>query len=268
MTDLPYFDLLLGARGDAAAKVFERFVHWGYWEEPSRATRDLAQFAAAMERLNELVVAAAGPHDAEAILDAGCGFGGTLAGLKRRMPRATLSGLNIDPRQLAIARENAPGVSFFEGDACAMPFPAASFDRVLAVECIFHFPSRLRFLQEAARVLKPGGTIGLSDFVPKDPGAPDTFLGRAVRRRIEKGYGTGGAGWEDGGYLEMAKKAGLVLALDRDATAEVQPTYAVLLDLMKRNPSGARMVWPTRLLSWASALGEVRYRIVGLRKPD
>src|SRR5438034_5931485 len=63
--------------------------------------------------------------------------------LLRRPPRSTLF----------------PYTTLFrsEADACALPFPDASFDRVLAVECIFHFPSRLRFLKEAARVLKPGG---------------------------------------------------------------------------------------------------------------
>ena len=38
----------------------------------------------------------------------------------------------------------------------------AAFDRVLAVECIFHFPSRLQFLKEACRVLRPGGLLALS----------------------------------------------------------------------------------------------------------
>lgn len=268
MTDLPYFDLLLAGQGEPAAEAFSRFVHWGYWEDPSRASLDRAEFAAAMERLNGLVVDAGGPKDGEKVLDAGCGFGGTLAGLSKRLPGAKLTGLNIDGRQLVLARKNAPGVEFVEGDACAMPFADASFDRVLAVECIFHFPSRLKFLQEAARVLKPGGTVALSDFVPPDPTAPESLPGRWVRKKIEVGYGTGGAGWDDGDYAAMAAKAGLVVTLDRDITSQVQPTYPVLLDLIGKSKGGERMLWPTRLLSWVSKLGAVRYRVVGFKKPS
>lgn len=163
--ELPYFDILLEGRrrGEPAARAFERFVHWGYWDEPARATLDLGEFDAAMERLNAEVLAGAALADGQAVLDAGCGFGGTLAGLARDLPRAALTGLNIDARQLEHARRAAPAARFVEGDACAMPFPDASFDRVLAVECVFHFPSRLRFLKEAARVLRPGGRAALSE---------------------------------------------------------------------------------------------------------
>ena len=223
-----------------------------------------------MNRLNEEVLSAALLHDGQAVLDAGCGFGGTLAGIAVSRKGMTLTGVNIDPRQLELARLNAPGAVFVEGDACALPFPDASFDRVLAVECIFHFPSRQRFLKEAARVLKPGGRVALSDFVPPRPSEPESALGRFVRRRIELGYGAGGAGWENGDYAAMARAAGLCVEVDRDITAQVQPTYAVLLDLIAQGSLGgreSRMKWPTRLLAWASRAGRVRYRIIGLSKP-
>jgi ubiquinone/menaquinone biosynthesis C-methylase UbiE len=200
-------------------------------------------------------------------LDAGCGFGGTAASLAAKYPGAKVTGLNIDPRQLVLARQNAPAAKFVEGDACAMPFPDASFDRVLAVECIFHFPSRRKFLLEAARVLKPGGRIGLSDFVPADPNARESWIGSLIRRKIEVGYGKSGAGWNEGDYYAMAKGAGLRVVLDRDVNENVQPTYAVLLDAIAAGaPRGDSMLWPTRLLAWVSKLGAVRYRIVGFSK--
>lgn len=268
--DLPYFDLLLENRAEAAARVFESYVHWGYWEDPSRATRDLGEFAEAMERLNTEVVAAAEPSDGQAVLDAGCGFGGTLASLQRRFKSMALTGVNIDARQLKLARLQVPGPRFVEGDACALPFPDASFDRVLAVECVFHFPSRAKFLSEAARVLKPGGRISLSDFVPANPGSRATWLGRRIEAAIAKGYGSAGDGWRDGDYAAMAAAAGLTIALDRDVTANTLPTYPILLDLIGAGSLGGReniMLWPTRLLMWLSRLGIVRYRIVAFVKP-
>jgi len=56
--------------------------------------------------------------------------------------------------------------SVADSDACAMPRPDRAFDAVLAVACSFHFPSRDAFLLECARLLRPGGRLALSDFVP------------------------------------------------------------------------------------------------------
>ena len=269
MLDLPYFDMLLEGRrrGEPAARVFERFVHWGYWADPSCATLDAAEFVAAMERLNAEVLEAAALADGQQVLDAGCGFGGTLASLRAAFPHATLTGLNIDPRQLEHARAQVAGVRFIKGDACAPPFPDAAFDRVLAVECIFHFPSRAKFLEETARLLKVGGRVALSDFVPRDPNARPGPLGRWVSAQVAKGYGAGGDDWRDGDYAKMAAAAGLRVVLDRDITANTLPTYPVLLSLLRATASARRMAWPTRLLDWASRLGFVRYRVLAFEKP-
>ena len=118
-------------------------MHWGYWENPAKI------------------------EDTLAVLDVGCGFGGTLTSLQTKWQGLNLTGLNIDARQLEVAKKHVPNATFIEGDACALPFKEALFDRVLAVECIFHFPSRLKFFQEAARVLNPSGRISLSDFIPR-----------------------------------------------------------------------------------------------------
>src|SRR5262249_2976751 len=82
-----------------------------------------------------------------------------------------LSGLNLEGRQLERARQlvqpaNGNTLELHQGDACALPFADRTFDHVLAVECIFHFPSRERFFTEAYRAMAPGGPLALSDFVP------------------------------------------------------------------------------------------------------
>ena len=265
MIDLPYFDILLDARKreENAFKIFERYVHWGYWENPEEADRSPEDFLAAMERLNNELLLVADLKDGQSVLDAGCGFGGTLAAIQTRWKGMNLTGINIDARQLEIARKQVPGVSFIEGDACALPFESSTFDRVLAVECIFHFPSRLQFLKEAARVLKPGGLIALSDFVPRKPNGSNSRIGKVLGRQIQKGYGPLGGDWVEGDYNAMARAANLRLIVDKDITVNTLPTYPVLLDLF---PSPSIMAWPTRLLKWVSYLRLMRYRILCFAK--
>ena len=247
------------------ADVLTRFVHWGYWD----GKEDRAGLPEAMERLNAEVLEAAELADGQAVLDAGCGFGGTLDAIGRARKGMALTGINIDERQVAVAREKVPGPTFVVGDACALPFPDACFDRVLAVECIFHFPSRLAFMKEAARTLKPGGRLTLSDFVPADPGGPPTWWGTWLGDQVAKGYGLMGSGWPDGDYAAMAKAVGLTLVLDRDITGNTMRTYPALMGLLALGDGEAvrALRWATRLLEWSSRFGLIRYRIAAFNKP-
>lgn len=270
MISLPYFDMILRARSVSgpAARAFEQFVHWGYWDDASRATTDLEDFSRAMQRMNDELLSAAGIEDGQSILDCGCGFGGTLAAIRASRRDVKLVGVNIDPRQIRVARSQLPPgaqTRFIQADACRVPLAGGSFDRVLAVECIFHFPSRFAFLKEAARVLKPGGRLTLSDFVPRAAGRRSRLRDR-LERGLLWGYGTMSSGWPDGNYAEMAEACGLEVSLDRDITPHTLPTYRTLLAMLKRAGGGRRVRLTTQLIQWLSSLGVIQYRIVQLRR--
>lgn len=269
MIPIPYFDLIfeqLRAGDEEFARAFGHHVHWGYWDPPESCTGTVEDFAEAAERLCQRVCDAARPGPGQELLDCGCGFGGTVASLNQRFTGLRLVGLNIDPRQLARARERVqarPGntIEFVCADACQLPFADASFDRVLAVECIFHFPSREKFFLEAARVLRPGGYLGLSDFV--STGTAELKVGPEEVKRFLNIYGfTVPANLPE--YYRLAALAGLELYLVEDITPQVLPGYELGARLLERtHPDGG---FATRLMADSERHGDSLYMVLGFRK--
>lgn len=277
MPDLPYFDLLIDdrpSRGELS-QLWEDQVHWGYWETPSSADGTLADYIAAMELMNGVLLEAGKVADGQTLLDVGCGFGGTIRQINAAHGGMDLTGLNIDPRQLAAAAAvSTPAagntIAWLEGDACRLPFEDNSFDRILAVECIFHFPSREKFLVEAARVLKPGGYLAVSDFVPIVMSFGKTPIWMAIRSRISKSYGTLGS-VPLRSYKNMGARAGLRLETSRNIRKQTLPTYPFLLKFFRAHESAdirKTMIVGTRWMNWLSKLGLLQYQVYTFRKPE
>jgi malonyl-CoA O-methyltransferase len=95
-------------------------------------------------------------------LDAGTGTGRNLGLLAAAGVRRAV-GLDLSPAMLAQNRERAARVC---GDACRLPFAAASFDLVCASLMAGDLPAVDPWVGEAARVLRPGGHLIYSDFHP------------------------------------------------------------------------------------------------------
>ncbi len=276
MAGLPYFDLLIDERQDGGetGQLWEHQVHWGYWEDPKAAKATRADYAAAMEQMNSALLEAGRVADGQRLLDVGCGFGGTIQQINAGHSGMRLTGLNIDPRQLAAAEAqtsaaNGNHIAWVEGDACQLPFEDNSFDRVLAVECIFHFPSRERFLADAARVLKPGGYLAVSDFVPTVAVFGKTPIWMAIRRQIAKSYGTLGH-VPLRSYKAMGKRAGLQLDANRNIRKNTLPTYPFLIKFFREHGSAdaqKTMVVGTQWVKRLSKVGLIQYRVYTFYKP-
>lgn len=104
------------------------------------------------------------------VLEIGCGTGSLLLAVKRAQPGAEVVGLDPDPAALAIARRKAERagvpVRTDAGYADELPYPDASFDRVLSSFMFHHLPRAAKeaSLREARRVLGPGGRFHMVDF--------------------------------------------------------------------------------------------------------
>ncbi len=105
------------------------------------------------------------------VLDIGCGTGSMAVMIKRMHPTAEVVGIDPDPMALSVAERKAKraglSVEFNRGFADHMPYADASFERVFSSFMFHHLAAdeKTATLREIRRVLKPGGSLHLLDFV-------------------------------------------------------------------------------------------------------
>ncbi|CAN6674323.1 sterol 24-C-methyltransferase Erg6p [Trichomonascus vanleenenianus] len=128
------------------------------------------------------------------VLDVGCGIGGPAREIQR-FTGAEIVGLNNNDYQIARAtnvskRQGLEGkTTFVKGDFMQMDFPDASFDAVYAIEATVHAPVLEGVYGEIYRVLKPGGTFGVYEWVLTDKYDESNPRHREIAYGIEVGDG-------------------------------------------------------------------------------
>lgn len=143
-------------------------MHFGYY----RAGANPLNREAMLEQMNAEVLARlqldgiAEPQ----LLDLGCGLGATLRSIARRRPDAKLSGITRVPWQVEQARAlneaaDCKGICIREGDYEDSVLRASSFDGVYALEssCHAHGADKAVLLEQAHRLLRPGGRLVVAD---------------------------------------------------------------------------------------------------------
>jgi arsenite methyltransferase len=156
-------------------------------------------------------VAVAELREGEVVLDLGSGGGiDVILSAKRVGPAGVAYGLDMTDEMLALARANAAeagvaNVHFLKGMIEQIPLPADSVDVVIS-NCVINLSTdKAAVLAELARVLKPGGRVGVSDVVAEDRLTPEQRAERGsyagciagALSRSEYVAGLEAAGFED-----------------------------------------------------------------------
>jgi arsenite methyltransferase len=152
-------------------------------------------------------------HEGETVLDLGSGGGiDVILSAKRVGPTGLAYGLDMTDEMLALARQNQQeaGITnaiFLKGVIEEVPLPAGSVDVVIS-NCVINLSTdKPAVLTEIARVLKPGGRVGVSDVVAEDRLTPEeraergSFVG-CIAGALSKGEYE--AGLEAAGFEQIS----------------------------------------------------------------
>lgn len=172
-------------------------------------------------RLAPLFIDFAGLGGGERVLDVGCGTGVLASALGATGHPAEIQAVDLSEPYIELARRNNrdPRITYSVGDACDLPFPAASFDRVLALLVLHFVPEPQRAIAQMQRVARPGAVVAAATWDARgglvahrmfldtaamlDPQAAE-LRQRSFTRPMTR-PGELGAAWREAGLTDVAE---------------------------------------------------------------
>lgn len=193
---------------------------------------DRAKRTAGLDHVNNRLLEAAHLPPKPRVLDAGCGFGGTIFHWHSRLG-GSYDGLTLSRVQLRVARREARRRGIDE--ACRFHLQsydapvAGTYDAVVAIESLIHSRDLNTTIPNLAKSLKAGGLMVILDDMAKvnlESEAPD----EASALRIHWGCARYALQQD---YLKALDTAGLKVIHEEDLTPQVQPRNAAVLDRLE-----------------------------------
>lgn len=256
-------------------------MHHGFYGPEGTHRKDADQ---AQVDLIEALLTWANITQAEQVLDAGCGIGGSALYLCDRL-NATVQGVTLSPHQVRRATERAQEAgqaqrAYFQvADVLNTPFSDQSFDLIWSLESGEHYPDKGQFFQESYRLLKPGGQLLMATWCHRPTHSLAGELTEAEQQHLEALYRMYHLPYVLSlpDYEHLAQQAGFIHRQTADWSDAVAPFWDRVIDSVFQWEAIAGLFqagWPTiqgalalGLMRWGFHRGLIRYGILKATKP-
>jgi cyclopropane fatty-acyl-phospholipid synthase-like methyltransferase len=215
--------------------------HWGYFKSPQESLEQ------AQENLIEAMIDLGGIKNSSSLVDIGCGIG-TPAFYLHEKYGIHITGLSNSPKGIQRANERAlekgiaDQVRFIVRDALKTEIPNETMDHAWLMEMSHLLPNKPALIEEAARMVKKGGTVVLCDLMFQRP-----FTAREVMQHKK-------------GLLRMAKAFGQaqIETIDyyRDLFAKIGLEDIQVLDISQHVVQTA-IAWKENVFKNMATIAEV-----------
>ncbi len=142
-------------------KLWGDHLHHGLWKTGKESPEK------AVEQLVELIAEKGDLKAKDTVCDIGCGYGATARLLKQRWG-AEVTGFSLSEKQLEYAKAQDPHTHYQLADWLKNTLPPNSYDLAISVESSEHMVDKVKFFEEAYRVLRPGGRLVVCAWLSKE----------------------------------------------------------------------------------------------------
>jgi SAM-dependent methyltransferase len=205
------------------------------------------------------------------VLDVACGTGVVARQAAEVVgPTGAVSGVDLNPAMIEVAKGRAIGIDWRIGDAADLPYADATFDAALCQSALFFFPDAQQAVKEMARVVNAGGVVALQTYAGLDEQPVyGPFVDSVARLAGDDARRLMGTYWSQGDLSELGsllEGAGLeTMAADTKLGHARFPSIDAFVHTeIQATPLAARINDAT----YEAILGEARQALADHQQPD
>jgi SAM-dependent methyltransferase len=213
----------------------------------------------------------AGVTTGQRVLDVACGTGVVTRHAAELVgPAGAVSGVDLNPAMVQVAREGAPAIDWRVGDAGDLPYEDAAFDAAVCQSALFFFADPAQAVREMARVVRTGGVVALQTYAGLDEQpAYGPFVAAVARLAGDDARTLLGTYWSQGdlgALTSLLEAAGLEPTTADSTLGQVRfPSLDAFVHTeIQATPLASRIDQATL----QAILGESRRALAGLEQPD